>query len=468
MKRIFLMLIAVMTFFEILYIGDSSLNHAKAMAIMGNQYSDNVELSASDISAKGAVLIEQSSSKVLFQKDSNKRMYPASTTKLLTALVAIENGDLEEIITVGDEIKLMDPGSSRAWIRIGERMKLSDLLMGLMLPSGNDAAYTIAVNIGRRLASNPSLKKEEAIKIFVDKMNERAAEIGAKDSHFVNPHGIHNIEHYTTPYDLALIAREALKHDFFRQVVGTYKYDGISINNQAHGWVNTNKLLDKGSSSYYEYATGIKTGFTTPAGYCLVSSGSKGDMDVIAVILNATKAGQFTDSKKLISYGLDSFTHYEVIKKGSVVKSVEVNNKLPWDKSDFDIVASESYVEVLNRGDIQSIKFELVWDSGLIKSSENGEGIELLYSLKKGAVLGRAVYTLKGEMLGETVIEAGRDIGKRYWFFYIPGAMFAYEKRYYILPGVVLLTICLIPAGNKKIKSKRKRKSKRSVLKHNK
>lgn len=458
MKRIIGMLMVIIILSGAGYKESLAKTHAYAMKINKIRYSDNGQLSPDDISAAGAVLIEQNSRKVLFQKDSNKRMYPASTTKLLTALVAIENGDLKEIITVGDEIKLMDPGSSRAWLKIGERMKLSDLLMGLMLPSGNDAAYTIAVNIGRRLAINPSLKGEEALKIFVDKMNERAAEIGAKDSHFVNPHGIHNNEHYTTPYDLALIAREALKHDFFRQVVGTYKYDGISINNQVHGWVNTNKLLDEGSSSYYEYATGIKTGFTTPAGYCLVSSASRGGMDVIAVILNATKVGQFADSRRLLSYGLDSFTHHEVIKKGEVIKSVKVSNKLPWDESDFDIIASESFADVLSRADIPNIKFELVWDSRLIKSSGKGEeGIELLTSLKKGVVIGRAVYTLKGEVLGETIIEAGRDIGKRYWLFYIPGAMFVYENRYYILPGGMFLTICLILAGYKKTKRKKKR-----------
>lgn len=461
MKRILIMLMIIMTLSGVVYDGNGVKYHANAKKIERNQYSISGQLSSSDINAKGAILIEQKSSKVLFQKDGNKKMYPASTTKILTALIAIENGDLNELITVGDEIKLMDPDGSRAWLRVGEKMKLSDLLMGLMLPSGNDAAYTIALNIGRKIANDPALKREEAFNIFVDKMNQRAREIGAMDSNFVNPHGIHNNNHYTTPYDLALIAREALKYDLFRQIVKTYEYDGLNTNNQAHRWENTNKLLDKGSSSYYEYATGVKTGHTTPAGYCLVSSGTRDNMDVIAVVLNTTQKGQFADSKKLLDYGLNNFIHYEVVKKGDLLLTVRVNNKLPWDALDLDIAASESFEDVINKADISNIKLEVEWNEKLIKSSEaEEEGIEILSSLKKGEVLGKAIYTLNGEALGEISIEAGRDIKKRYAIFYFPGVMFLYENRYVIIPvGIIMIVLVLNKQRHGKKKKMRKRKS---------
>lgn len=455
MKRILVIIMIAITLSGTIY----DNYQAKAMERNKSQYSENAELPPS-ISAKGAILIEEDSSKVLFERDGNRRMYPASTTKILTALIAIENCDLNEVITIGDEIKLMDQGGSRAWLIVGEKMKLSDLIMGLMLPSGNDAAYTIALNVGRKIANNPSLGREAAINVFINKMNERAVEIGAKNSHFVNPHGFHNNDHYTTPYDIALIAREALKYDFFKEVVKTSKFQGINTSNQGHKWENTNKLINKGSSNYYQYATGIKTGHTTSAGYCLVSSGSKDNMDVIAVVLNTTREGQFKDSRALLAYGLNSFLHYEVVKKGDVLQSVKVKNKLPWDDSDLSLISSESLNVVVNKGDIPNIKRQIKWNSELIKpSGDEEEGIEILSSLKKGQGIGRIVYTINGETLGELDIESGRNIKKRYWIFYLPGMMFAYENRYVTAPIVLLLIFGLIKCI---MSSRRRRKNRKS------
>lgn len=442
MKRVLIILLMIVALYGITYDETGAGYSAGAMEVSRNQYSDKKVGNQPDINAGGAILIEQSTGKVLFEKNGNSKMYPASTTKILTALVAIENGDLDEVITVGDEIELMDPDGSRAWLKVGEKMKLSNLIMGLLLPSGNDAAYTIAVNIGRKISDNPSQSRDEAIKVFVNKMNERAKEIGANSSNFVNSHGIHNDNHYTTPYDLALIAREALKYDFFRQAVKNYIYEGINTSNEAHKWENTNKLLDKGSSSYYKYATGIKTGHTTPAGYCLVSSGSRENMDVIAVILNTSKENQFKDSITLLNYGLYDFAHYQIIKKGDILQSVKVNNKLPWDDLDLDLAASEGFEDVLKKKDVTNIKWEIQWNNKLIRKAEGeSEGVDLLSSLKKGEVLGKAIYTLNGETLGEINIEAGRNIKKRYLIFNLPGAMFIYENRYVTVPtGLLLIT----------------------------
>jgi D-alanyl-D-alanine carboxypeptidase (penicillin-binding protein 5/6) len=432
--------------------------YANAQERNKNPYSTNTTTSSISINAKGAILIEQESGKILFEKDGNKKMYPASTTKILTALIAIEYGELDEVITVGDEIALMDSDGSRAWLRIGEKMKLSNLLMGLLLPSGNDAAYTIALNIGRKISNNPSLKREDAINIFVNKMNERAKEIGAINSNFVNPHGFHNNEHYSTPYDLALIASEAFKYDFFKQIAKTYSYEGINTNNQGHKWENTNQLLNKGSKNYYKYATGIKTGHTTPAGYCLVSSGSKDNMDVIAVVLNTTPAGQWGDSKTLLDYGLNNFTHHVVVKKGDILQAVKVINKRPWDKLDLDLIARDNYEEVFNKSDISNVQWSIEWNSELIKPSvDTTEGVKILSSLEKGEVIGKAIYTLNGEVLGEINIEAGRDIKRNYIIFNLPGMTFIYENRKVIVP-VLLFFILALTLINKRSKKKNKRR----------
>lgn len=462
MKRIFVMLLIILTFSGVIYDGSGVQYYANAEERYKNINSDRKALSSITVNAKSAVLIEQGSGEILFEKDGNKRMYPASTTKILTALIAIENGDLDEVITIGDEISQMDPDGSRAWLRIGEKMKLSNLLMGLMLPSGNDAAYTIALNIGRRISNNPSLKKEVAINIFVDKMNERAREIGAKDSNFINPNGSHNNEHYSTSYDIALIAREAFKYDFFRQVVKTYTYEGLNASNQAHKWENTNQLLNKRSNSYYKYATGIKTGHTTPAGYCLVSSASMDNMDVIAVVLNTSPAGQWGDSKILLEYGLNNFTHHVVIKKGDILQSIKVSNKRPWDKLDLDLIAADGFEEVVNRSDISNIKWKIEWDRKLIKpSTDTKEEIKILSSLKKSEVLGRAIYTLNDEVLREINIEAGRDIKRNHAIFNLPGMMFIYENRNVIVPVLLFLMVCLTLHIIKSRKRRKRRRRKR-------
>ena len=150
------------------------------------------------------------SDKVLYEKNADTRCYPASTTKILTCLVTLKYAQSSTVFTVGNEIRLIDPQSSRAYLQIGQRLDLQTMLEAIMLPSGNDAAYTAAANIGRIIAGDQNLDASAAIKRFCSEMNKMAAELGAKDSHFENPDGIHQANHYTTAHDLALIAKAAL------------------------------------------------------------------------------------------------------------------------------------------------------------------------------------------------------------------------------------------------------------------
>lgn len=404
------------------------------------------------ISAAGALLIDLESGKVLYDKNHNKRMYPASTTKILTALVAIEFGDLEEIITVNDEIMLMDKDSSRAWLRIGEKMKLSDLVMGLMLPSGNDAAYSIAVNVGRKLIDNPLASKEEALEAFVGKMNERAKEIGATKSNFVNPHGIHDVNHYTTPYDMALIAKEAMKYNFFKKVVRTLEYDGVNTKGEGHLWFNTNRLLNPKDEEYFRYTTGIKTGHTTPAGYCLVSSAEKDDMKVLAVVLKDDDGGQWLDSRTLLNYGLVDFTHYKITEKGQVIDNLGIVNKQPWEKRRLSLIAQEECTEVLNKADIKNIRVIYEWRPAVIKSFQNNE-IELQKSIRRDEVLGKAKYFIDSQEIATIEIKAGMDMNKKWIIFDLPGAMFLYDNWMLVL---LVLLIMLSSAFTIMIKRKSK------------
>lgn len=257
-----------------------------------------------------AAFVADGSGHILYKKNELERMYPASTTKILTALLAVENCDLEQIVVAGPEIKLIPASSGRCGLELGESITMRDLLYGLLLRSGNDAAMTIAVNLARKANPDMQMSEQEALGEFSWMMNQRAQELGAKGSHFVNPHGLHEAEHYSTARDLALITMTAMKDPFLREVVATPSYSPAGRIDQSSGqpvvWLNTNKLLDKASPFYMADATGIKTGHTEEAGYCLVSSAHRKQVLAYSVVLNSTQNGVWKDSSELLEYGLIS------------------------------------------------------------------------------------------------------------------------------------------------------------------
>ncbi|MFS0863603.1 D-alanyl-D-alanine carboxypeptidase family protein [Fredinandcohnia sp. 179-A 10B2 NHS] len=250
------------------------------------------------IEGKAAVLLDNESGAVLYQKNGEERIYPASTTKIMTALLAVEMGNMDEIVRVGNETKMKVDNESTAWLVEGSQMNLKTLIAGMMLPSGNDAARTVAIHIAKKDSNNSRLTNEQALAYFAKLMNRRAKEIGATHSHFVNPHGLHDDNHYTTAKDLGIIAREAMKNATFREIVSEQKYVDPAVT-----YVNRNKLLDPTSGFYFEGANGIKTGFTDEAGYCLISSATRNGKEVVAIVLQSTDASVWTDSITLLEHG---------------------------------------------------------------------------------------------------------------------------------------------------------------------
>lgn len=374
------------------------------------------------LDAKGAILIDMQSGNVLYQKNGDDRLYPASTTKVLTALLAVENGNLDDTIIVGEEVHMVPWDSSKALLRVGEQIKLKDLLMGLILPSGNDAAMTVAVYVGRRVSNDMYLEETKAVEKFIELMNDRAKKLGATGSNYANPHGYHNDNHYTTPHDLALISREAMKNEFFREVVSTSKYSvedefalssGQGPENISHIWINTNRLIDKSSGYYYEYVTGIKTGFTTPAGQCIVSSASKDGLDLIAVVLNSTNQAKWEDPIKLLNLGFDNYICYKEALKNQVITTMEVSNPYLGLPSNLVVVSDEDFVCTLNKKDTPRIQKSIVWDKNLISQLAEHEGkIKLLSSISTNQVVGKMVFTLDRNVLDEINLKASKGVKK--------------------------------------------------------
>ena len=233
------------------------------------------------VTAEAAAVFGVDTKEVIFQKNPFERLYPASITKIMTALIVIRDGNLSDMVTVGPETVITETGASLAHINPGDTLTMEQLLYGLMLPSGNDAGAAIAVHMAGSTDA------------FAEKMNETAHALGATDTHFVNPHGLSNEDHYTTAYDLYLIFNEALKYPEFRKIIGTVSYQAQYTDSTGQAktqeWKNSNQYLNGKSKAPEGVAViGGKTGTTRAAGSCLIlGCQDESGNDYISVVLKA-------------------------------------------------------------------------------------------------------------------------------------------------------------------------------------
>ncbi|MEY2603458.1 MAG: hypothetical protein QOH31_1239 [Verrucomicrobiota bacterium] len=238
-----------------------------------------------NVVAQSAAVVDSYSGDFLFAKNENAKQYPASSTKILTALIVIESGDLDHLVTVDLADTKVEPSS--LGLKPGEQYTRRQLLFGLLLKSANDVAMALARdNAG-------------SVSAFAEKMNLRAAQLGATFSHFANPHGLHDPNHYTTAHDLVLIGRAAMQQPLFREIVSTVYYTWRAPSGQIDQLRNHNRLL-----RHFAGCNGLKTGYTRIAQQVLVSSALRGGHEVISVVLHTDKPGIWDDSKALLSYGL--------------------------------------------------------------------------------------------------------------------------------------------------------------------
>ena len=348
----------------------------------------------------------------------------------MTAMLTLEHCKLDDVATVTSEaITSVPSGYSSDLLKMGEELTIKDLLYALLLPSSNEAANVLAIHVAGSIDS------------FASMMNTKAVELGCKNTHFLNPNGVHDEDHYTTAYDLAIIAREAMKNDTFKQIVSTASYTLPSTNKYTRidrNLITTNDLIKKQSKNYYEYAIGIKTGSTTPAKNCLVASATKDGKNLISVVLKAYKdSDRYNDTKTLFNYGFDNFSKKDIVKTGDIVKTIDVKN-------------ATSATKNLN----------LVADSGintLVTNDKLNDTIEpeitlnehLQAPIKKDDIVGTAKYTV--DNIQYTInLKAGNEVKKSYVLYIV------------IVIAVIALFLILFekPNDNRKQKSRRKNKSK--------
>ena len=256
---------------------------------------------AETMQARQILVYDTNTDTILYSKSvSGGKLFPASITKLFSTYVALQYLDPETVITAGDELDLVHEGSSLAFIAEGGQYRVKQLVEGMMLPSGNDAAMVLAAAAGRVIAGDESLPAGEAIEIFVDEMNLQADALGFEKSHFCNPDGWHTGAHYTCLNDLARISRLALETETISRYMRKHDEETHSYGGQYILWENTNLLLDPDSSYYRRDAIGMKTGYTRPAGYSLMSAFTYEEGAIVVGLFGYTdKIERFTDAARL-------------------------------------------------------------------------------------------------------------------------------------------------------------------------
>lgn len=407
------------------------------------------------LTAEAAILIDASNGNVLFEKKSEQVMFPASTTKIMTALVALEAVENKEIsldqplvLSETANATLAADGSSIG-LKVGEEMRLENLLQGLLIASGNDAAACIAEGVSG------------SIEAFVGRMNEKADELKLENTHFENPHGLHSEKHYTTAVDLARIAREAMKNETFRSIVEcAHIYLPETNMSDKRYFINTNNLVSRMRYPYYFYdkATGIKTGSTTEAGYCLVSSATEGEKSVISVVLKASDISvSHNESKELLQYGLTAFSSKRLAQKDDIFGEAAV--KQAADGTDHILLSAQKNFEVLFPKNGDEEKLEIVTEIP-----------EKVYApIHQGQVVGKAKFIYEGDELGSvnlvSTVEVKRHIfgflmsfGEWLWGFRTVKIL-VFTVLFALLAFVVLVAVGLVRAVKKSKRKKRRTSS---------
>lgn len=333
-----------------------------------------------DLNLSGAnyILIDNHSGRVLIEKYAHRQVPMASLTKIMTALIALENGNLSKKVKIDRDC--IDIEGSSIYLKEDEILTLEDLLYGLMLRSGNDAAMAIAKEIGGSLEG------------FTDMMNLKAKKINALNTSFKNPHGLGSQGHYSTAYDLSLITREALKDTTFRTIFSSKSY--TANREKDNFFLNKNKTLWE-----YEGGDGGKTGYTMEAGRCLVSTASKNQMQLIAICLNARN--WFQDNYKLFSYGFENFKPYIIYNKNQNI----YKTKLPNSKNDLFIVTETDFVYPLKPGEKEDIKNFVVLNRDIKLPILKGSNMGMIETYLNGVLIKKANLIAKDNVYKENIFK---------------------------------------------------------------
>lgn len=391
------------------------------------------------------ILYESKNDLVLAEKNADEFMYPASLTKVMTALVALRYGDPESIITVTNEaIDGLYERGSKIYLKVGEKIPFRDAMAYLLVASSNDAANAIAISVGGSMDQ------------FVELMNNMAAEMGLEHTHFTNPHGLHDDDHYTSARDVLKVCLEAMKNDTFASYVSMAKCTIPATNKQDEQTVkNTNTLISGSEDSRYrwENAIGIKTGTTTPAGLCLASAATDGDLTYFCVVMGASESekgilGQFENTIKLYKFAEENYSIQTMVRSSEPIAEVQV--KLGKDRDTLMLVPEDDVLAYLPAD----------FDPDDVEIEYNCHDTEA--PVEKGDALGEASFYYNGKLYATLDLVASVGVERSMTLTAVDNiTSFLSGKTFRIIVGCVLGALVLFALWMVLINRRRSRKRKK-------
>lgn len=364
------------------------------------------------IEAANLLLGEANKNRILYERNSDEKIYPASITKLMTAILVVENTELDEIVTVSDNaVHSVPSGYVNANLQVGEELTVEDLLYVMLIPSANDAANALAEYVGGSIES------------FATMMNTRAKELGCTGSNFTNPSGLHQNEHYTTTKDLYKIAIEAYSKSIIKKIIGTTTYTLPQTNKYdktSRIFTTTNYLKRKSMSKYYyEYCVGAKTGYTGEAGNCVVEYASKDGIELISIVMgekSKIKGQKFIDSKKMFEYTFENYENKKIATKNKEYETIKIPNATK-DTRDLDVIYKDN-IYILEKKDVKIVYNENEKINNNTKmANKSVEYTKNKAPIAKGSVVGKITYEYDGikytsELIANDNVEESKNFNK--------------------------------------------------------
>jgi D-alanyl-D-alanine carboxypeptidase (penicillin-binding protein 5/6) len=364
------------------------------------------------VTAKSALLADTETGEILWQRNPDLRCYPASLTKIMTAVLVLERGNLDDWVTVPKEAAFT--GESSMALKEGERVQLKDLLNAILVRSANDACVAAAIHLAG------------SVEKFVEWMNEKAKELGMTNTHFVNPHGLHHPQHFTTARDLLTLTRYALQNPTFRSIVSQREIIISPTNKSAlRRYRNRNKLLE-----LYPGCDGVKTGYTIPAGKCLVASATRNGWQLIAIVLGSQD--HFADCATLFDHGFNNFVRLILAEKGEKVALLHVPDGNPewlW------ATATDSVKVIVPKAKVGRIKSRLMQGN-------------LRFPIHAGEIVGELIWDIPGASIHKVKLAAAHNLD---WSWKAKARLWGIRFL-----GVLVLILLLLKTANRRRKGGRK------------
>lgn len=442
-KRFFSLLISLLIVFgsfSVFAEPDDGNDSASANIVIDS----NIEKAPEIKYAEAALLMDMSSGRLLYSKNAQEKLYPASTTKMMTGIIAIEEGDMAEKVTATyAALKDITNEDSHMGILIGEELTMEQLINGMLVYSANDASNVIAIHLAG------------SIEAFVDKMNAKALELGMNNTHFENPCGIHDDNHYTTAEDLAILAKYCMQNEQFREIVKKPIYSMPATNKYAleRNMPTTNLFLSRARSSmhYYQPCIGIKTGHTSKSGYCLVSAAEHEDTQLLTVVMKCANTNEnegaysYIDTKKLFEFGFNSYKKKSIAQPGDIIADTKVNeakNGLRVSATVPDAVTALVPINTDKDSDIQ-------------KEIDIPEVIDA--PVNQGDKIGSVVYSYDGKSLARVDLIAANSVERNEFIHVLNKILKVITSPFFFIPAIILIIIIFI-ANQQKKKRERKRR----------